>query len=297
MALEAFRETLDGLSEVEAGHYVQVSDGSRAGQFRLDVTPVDGFQLDNPGNLRTALSRERENVRKRDQQLAAWGELDPAVVAPIVERVTELGGLDSIGPAGNGSADAEAWQAKIDEAKRLLTEKHAGEKSKWTDREKKLLAAVDKHLRRNVARAMIAKHGGNEALLLPPVLERLQMKEADGEFALVVLDEHGREAISLAEGSDAPMSPDELVGSVFKKDKRFGVAFDGTEAVGSGGGGDRTGGGGGTTTTSGRNHFISHADAQDVAKYRRAREAAEKAGVELEVGDDPRWGREAGASN
>ena len=77
------------LNEIDEGHrgfYVQ-----KDGKFFLNVTPVDGFQLDNTTGLKTALGAERNNVAVLTEQLKPYQGLDAAAARTAIERIAAFG--------------------------------------------------------------------------------------------------------------------------------------------------------------------------------------------------------------
>ena len=63
------------------------------GKFFLNVTPVDGFELDNVSGLKTALGAERNNVAVLNEQLKPYEGLDAAAARTAIERIAAFGDI------------------------------------------------------------------------------------------------------------------------------------------------------------------------------------------------------------
>jgi hypothetical protein len=84
--LKAVVKDLNELDEGLRGYYVQKDN-----QFFLNVTAVDGFQLDNTTGLKTALGNERNNVSILKEQLKPYEGLDATAARTAIERIGAFG--------------------------------------------------------------------------------------------------------------------------------------------------------------------------------------------------------------
>jgi hypothetical protein len=84
--LKAIVTDLNEIDEAHRGFYV-----AKDGKFFLNVTPVDGFQLDNVTGLKTALGAERNSVATLTAQLKPYEGLDAALARSAIERITAFG--------------------------------------------------------------------------------------------------------------------------------------------------------------------------------------------------------------
>jgi len=264
MALKALLDNLDGLPADVAKEYTKGDDG----KFRLQVTPVGGLALEDVEGLRTALGKERENVRKASESLAAFKDIDPSKARDALAKVGEMANWT---PEQKVKEQIEAVKAQIVEA-------HGKEKATLEKR----LAGYQKQLTGALitaaATAAIAGHKGIPELLLPHVERQTRMRESDnGQFVVEVIDKDGNPQV---DGKGNAMSIEQLVEKM-KSSEVYARAFDGSGAKGSG----ATNGGGGSGAKGSGSFKISSTDAKDTSKYRAAREAAEKAGQPLEIAD------------
>ena len=234
--------------------------------FLLDVDEVDGVMLDNVGGLKTTLGdikNDRDGLKKKIKE---WGDITPDQAREAISLVNKL---------KSGDLDDKA-KALVESQLKQLEAKFAAEAKGKDDRIGHLTKTLEQSFIHDAARAAITdpEVKGNPDLLLPIVVGALRMEEVEGKFATRVLGEDGKPRISLQRGNTGPMSVKEYV-SLLKKEAKYAPAFEGAGATG--------GGSGGNSQPSGGSHVISAADARDVMKYRNARAAAEKAGVQLTI--------------
>ncbi len=96
MALEAIVKSLDDIPE---GLTVRELFSERNGQFEL--TGVSGVKTQaDIDRMNVGLTKERDDHKATKAKLSAWGDLDPAVAIPLIDRIPELeaaakeGGID-----------------------------------------------------------------------------------------------------------------------------------------------------------------------------------------------------------
>ncbi len=262
MALKAILDTVDGLPADVAKEYTKSTDG----KFVLQVTPVNGFALENVDGLKTALGKERENVRQLTEASKAFEGLDAAKARDALTKVAEMANWT---PEQKVKEQMEALKSQILDA---AGKEKATLQKKLDDLTKQLQNSL---ITSNAVQAL-AKHKakGDGKLLLPHVERQVRMRETDSGFVVEVVDDNGNVRVN---GQGRNLTIEELVESMKKSDD-FAPGFEGTGATGSG----ASGGGSGKP---GQPFTLSSADAKDPGKYRAAKEAAAKAGQQLQIAD------------
>jgi hypothetical protein len=256
------QEAFDKLPEAIRPEYKKQDDGS----YLLDVTPVNDFALENVKGLKSALSAERAAKDTALGGLKAFEGLDAQAARAALEKIKNLGELPTEGKV----------KEQIEAIKKQLEDKHKGELSAKDTLVSKLTKQLEKLLVESAAMKAISENKGNIELLLPHVRNNVRMKQLEnGEFVVEVVDKDGVVRISPATGQTGNMSIAELVQEMKTKDT-YAPAFEGTGASGSG----ATGGG---VKIQNGVHVLSQADAKDPLKYRAAKEAAAKAGSQLQI--------------
>ena len=246
-------------------------NAENAEQFVLQVETADGLELVNATNLRTALQKERGSVATLRGQLKSFDGI-------IEELGDKINNLDDETLKKELQSHKDTLTAKFETDKRQLSAKHQTELGKLTENNKILNNQLTDNLVTSAATKAIADEKGSVDLLLPLVKSMMKMKALDdGRLVVVIVDKDGNERISPKSGSTDPMKVDELVAEM-KTNTKVGRAFDGTQSSGSGASSAT-----GATGSSGGSYSISAADAKDPAKYRMARETANKAGKQLQI--------------
>lgn len=189
-----------------------------------------------------------------------------------------------------GDRTAEEIQADLDIARKFkedklkaegdfealktsLVDQHKNELEKANGRATKVEGKLyDVLAKREAEKALLA--AGDKStpkVMLPHVLPFIKVVEVEDDYVTQVVDAKGKQRYVGGE----PMTIEQLVDE-FKANEDFGSSFPASGTTGSGATQGVNGGGG-------RDHIISKADAQDTQKYRAARAAAEKAGVQLRI--------------
>lgn len=202
----------------------------------LDVTPTQGFGLDNVDKLKAVLGQEKTRADKAEQTAATFKDL-PKDAATKLARLAELEKLDP-----TAEADKIA-NTKFEAAKSQLLEQFENEKKPLVERTEKLFSELDKAKRVQAATAAIVEEGGNPDVLLPHVLGSTKFVEKDGKFEVLVVDAEGNTRIG--DSSGGAMTLTQLV-SEFKSKDAFAPLF---SASGKSGGGAKPGSGGGAPAT------------------------------------------------
>lgn len=248
--LKAVVDKLDDIDEKHRDLYVQREDG----KFVLDAEGVEDVS-----GLRASLESERANHQKT---AAKYKGIDPDKYAAAMKRVEEID--------RQKAEEEKNWKA----LETQLIERHGTELKGKDETIVGLNRAVERLLVDSVATAAIAKAKGVPELLLPHIKSQTKVVTQEGEFAVQVVDAKGNQRIGDNKGT--PMTIEQLVAEM-RESPTFGRAFEAPARGSSQPAGGATGGSGGNA------HRLSREDAKDPVKYRAAREAAAKAGVQLEI--------------
>lgn len=212
------------------------------GRFRLNVEPVDGFELDNIIGLKKTLSDVRADREKLRGTVAKFGDLDPDAARAALEAMPELESLRQLDPKSEADKIAAA---KIEAATKALGKKHAEAMEAATARAETLMRTVDDVLRKQAATKALADAKGSVDLLLPHVMARTRVVENDGRFSVEVLDEYGNARVN---NKGEGLTLGDFV-SEMRNNETYGRAFEPSGSTGSGKG--PTSGGGSAGATSG----------------------------------------------
>jgi hypothetical protein len=267
------KDEFGALPEGVREHYAE----QEGGEFLLGVEGVGDWKLENVGSLRRALQTERTARSKLDQTLKSFEGIDPDAARTALDKMNEIADWD---PEQKLAEAKKAYEKKLSDhfegQRKQLVEKHTTEKTEIEAKLQGLHDQLSKTLIDAAASRAIGEAKGSVDLLIHPIKDRTRVRQNDqGRYVVEVLDSDGSVRLSNKSGSTDPMTIDELVAEM-KRDTRYARAFDGSGASGSGAGGSGVSGAGGKFT-------LTESEARDVSTYRRAREAAEKAGQPLEV--------------
>lgn len=253
--LKAVVDKLDSVPEAYRDLYTERDDG----KFILDADGVEDV-----AGLRSTLQSKQKRADELARKLAEFGELTP-------EKAKEL--LAGAEEAERKKAESKGEWEKL---KVSLVEAHTKALKAKDDEINDLMAEIRLQVGENAARKAIESVSESVDLLIPHVMRRVKVDRGeDRRFRAQVLDANGQPMIG-ADGN--PVKIESLLEEL-KKDPKFQPAFKGTGSSGSGAEGGTRGG------TGGQPYMISHADAKIPAKYRAAKEAAQKAGVEMQYTD------------
>lgn len=233
--------------------------------FLLDVNSVDGLALEDVSGLKSALSKEKSNVKNAEQRLQLFGDLDAVEAKSALAKVSEM---------ANWTPE-EKVKEQIEAREKQLVDKYNADQKKLTEDRDDLQKQLEGQLIEGAALMALTEHKGNPTFLLSHIKDNTSIERgSDGKFVAQVLDQAGHTRLSNETGNNSPMTIDEFVSSM-KSEDRFKAAFEGSGAAGIGG----SGGSGGAGSSG--DHTISSQDAQDFGKYEAAKVAAAKAGVQL----------------
>jgi hypothetical protein len=108
--LKAVVTDLNTVDEAHRSFYVE-----KGGKFYVNVTPVDGYELDNVSGLKSALGAERNNVAVLKEQYKPYEGLDATLARTAIERVSAFGDLTP--DAAKAAVETAARLSAFDPAK------------------------------------------------------------------------------------------------------------------------------------------------------------------------------------
>lgn len=257
MALRAIVEKIEDVAEAVRGEYKPVKVGDKD-VFILDVTPTDGYELDNVNALKTALGKERTNRERLERDVIKFKDIDPEKARDALTRLAELEAIDP-----TKEADKIA-NTKFEAAKAQLLAKHTQDMDAANAKSTKYRTKIDHLLIDSVAATAIAGAKGSIELLLPHIQRNTRVVEDGDDFKVEVIDKEGNVRIGDSKGQ--PMTIEDLVAEMRSSDT-FGRAFEGD---GQTGGGKRPGNGGGGNPTLKRSTMTAQQKADYQTKYGQA---------------------------
>ena len=263
MTLKAILDSLDGLDETVSAHYQQTDEG----KFRLDVSPIGGYALEDTKALKAMLSEAQEKRKKATADLMKYRDEGGSLI-----DISDLSELRNKVDALKDATPADKVETVVSERVAEIRKKFQKDIENREANIELLNAKLNRFVVKGDAVNAITKAGAGESLelLLPHVVERLAIN-AEGELPRsYVVGENGNPRLTSGEGA-GEMTAEELV-SEMKSQGQFARAFPGNGASGSGA--PQAGGTNGTYT-------ISRSDARDAGKYQTAKAAADKAGKDL----------------
>lgn len=257
--LKAVVTDLTQIDEAHRGFYV-----SKDGKFFLNVTPVDGFQLDNTTGLKTALGAERNRASVLEAQLKPYEGLDAAAARTAMERLTAFGDLtpEAAKEAAETAARLQALDpekqaeqianTKLETFKGQVSAQYNLKETEFTTKIKGLedtnaglvgqLQSLmrDNQIKDEVAKANPLDDARDAVELLVGKFVKTSMK--DGKVVVEVLDTNGNPRIKDVNGT--PFTVADLVAeireksaSLFKPDEKRGLGtVPGSNGNPSGGG-------------------------------------------------------------
>lgn len=254
MALDPILDSIDSLPDAVREHYSPGS-GDQDGKFVLDVNKLGGFELANTQNLLNALSTEREGHKTAKRALEAFGDITADQARDALEK----------------AKGAKDWGQR----EKQLIDTHNAETAKLRGEAESLRESFKTDRKRSVATEAINQAKGKVKLLLPFVEERLRVSQnSDGDWITEVLNQDGA---AMIDSQGRPASPEVLMDE-FRKSELFQGLFDGSGASGSGAVGGQPG-------SDRQAHVLSKEQQTDPNAYARAKEAADKAGVPIQLAD------------
>ncbi len=268
--LKAVIESVEGLAPELVEHYVE-----KDGKHFLAVESIDGLELSDARGLKSALSKEKENGKVLKKSLETFGDLDPIKAREALSKMDEYLNWT---PDDKTREANEAFETKItdklEKERKKQTAKFEEEQGKLTIRNKLLEGELHNTKINMAAHKAITDAGGVPDLLMHKVTSAMQIREENGKFEVVVVNEAGEPKLTSKPGEyGTNMTVDEFVAEL-KEVEVLAPAFKGSGATGGGATSS-------SSVTSSSAHTITEKEAADFPTYRRKRAAAEKAGVTL----------------
>lgn len=219
MALPFTVDAIDTIPEAQRSLYKEAN-----GKFTLDV---DGYE--DPVNLKSALTKERDRAGAAEKQAKAWAALGktPEEIQALVEAQAQA------------ERDKLAKNGEWDKLKDQIITQHKTELSKKDEAIQAREKALEKYLVDAAAVTALAAAKGSAALLLPHVRAAVKVVEQNGEYVVRVLDKAGSPRVN---GKGEFLTIEDLVSEMRQSDE-YGRAFDasGTTGGGAQGGGNASG--------------------------------------------------------
>jgi len=220
MPLEATVSSLEGLSEEVSQLYSEKEGGGF--QLALLSNYVSKEDVEDTGGLKSALTKERDNVRELTRKNQAISE---KFAGFDVEEFNEMKKHQQDAEEAESEKKGE-WD-KLRDQMRTQQNEALGKKDTEIVRLKKEL---ERHLIDAQATGAINEEDGNVMLLLPHVKSLVKLVEEDGAYKPQVVDASGSPRVD-ADGN--PLSIKALVSEMRTQDG-FAGAFKGTGAAGGG---------------------------------------------------------------
>lgn len=253
-------------TKVTKAEFDALSDAVKAFYLEKDGTYLLDADIEDVGGLKSALDKERTNRSTLEKTLAdirkQLGDTDPAKAREALAKLQELEDKKLID------------EGKVEELLRSRTERLVKDYDAKLAANSEKLTAAEKRLAELVIDNELRSVGAGKKV----------RAEAMEDFL-----ERGRKVYRLVDGKAVPMKGDQVV---FGKKPNEPMSMDEwADSIsplaphlfeGSSGGGASNNGGG---NSGGRSHVITREQARDRAAYKQAADAAEKAGVVLQVVD------------
>jgi len=215
MALPSEVNSLDSVSEQYRDQYV--ADGDL---FVLDVETINGRELANTVNLKSALQNERTSVTKLNGQLKAFEGVDVEAARAAIEKVKTM---DDWTPT-------EKVQKQIQSAKDQMLAAHKSEIKLKDDEIDSVTGQLQNLLIVQEATKEIIKQGGDVEVLLPHTTANATMEKVGNTRVLVINDGTGNVKVN---GDGQNYSFSDVVADL-KKHKSFTPNFRPIKAGGGG---------------------------------------------------------------
>ena len=202
--------------------------------YYLDVTPAQGWALEDVAGLKHTLGEIKEERGKLRQKLQAFTDENGEPLEPSAARdaVAKLDEIKNWSPDERVKESIKAQVAQVEE-------KYAGEKGTLEAQLEQRTSQIHRLLVDNAAREALSGFDlvkGGADLLMPHIRERVSVVEAEDTKELVarVVDSKGTPRISMKTGDTGFMDVAELVG-IMRDEDSFAPAFAGSGASGTGG--------------------------------------------------------------
>lgn len=209
-------EQFTALPEELQAEYKQSDSG-----YVLDLQLPEGQEVANVTNLKKALSTERTNNVKLNEQIKKFGDLDPEEAKTAYEKRNEY---------LNFNKDQKVQEA-INDAVKQVTKKNETLLAEVKERAARAETQLKSKLITNALQDALMKAKCSHPHLIMPSLERLcdMTVEETGVWSVRVNDENGIPQLS---ASGSPLTIEELVDDVSKQE-RYAVCFPSTTTRGT----------------------------------------------------------------
>lgn len=218
--LKPYVADLNQVDEAVRSFYVE-----KDGKFVLNVTPTDGWALEDVEGLKTALGRERQAREKLEGQVKSYEGIDPETAKKNAQKVERYSKFD---PEKEADRIAEEKYRSREEQ---LVSKHSQTVKKLEEALDKRTAQLRKTLVESAIKSEVAKLNPIDAEAVELIAARsVVLKDVDGEFHIEVVDERGNPRIKDVHGNpmDIPSYLQELRekrSHLFKADERSGIGM------------------------------------------------------------------------
>ncbi|MCB1466635.1 MAG: hypothetical protein KDK08_05730 [Rhizobiaceae bacterium] len=229
--LKAIVADLNEVDEVARPFYAE-----KDGKFYLNVTPTDGWTLENVDGLKNALGAERKKAGDLETKIKEYGDIDPKKAADALKKVEKFSNFD---PEKEADKIAEE-KFKNKEAQLVSRHQDAIQLANSalearTTQLKKLL--VDNAIKAELGKLNPLEDARDAIELL--AAQSVRTKEVNGEFVVEVVDNGGNPRIKDVHGN--PMGIADFLTelrdkrpSLFKADDKRGIGMQPNTGAGGG---------------------------------------------------------------
>jgi hypothetical protein len=228
MPLDAIVTDIEAVPEALRSEYVE-----KDGKFFLQVTPVDGWDLQDINGLTTSLRAERNLKAQAEKALLPFKDLDPTTARSALAALAELDGmtaaeakafkaeverLQAIDP--KAKAD-EIAQSKVDAAKAEWERTFGTKQSEWqtaleaaktaenTARAQLKVLLVDNQIKAELGKVRLVE--GLQPAVELLISRQVQVTEKDGVISTAVVDAAGNARDKLVGTSLVPFTVSDLI--------------------------------------------------------------------------------------
>lgn len=232
MALPAFVESLDTVAEAVRGEYTTTEGG-----FRLQVTPNNGWALEDVAGLKSTVSELKKRATAAEKQLRTFEGIDPEESKSAMTKLQKLEKeMENWDPDQKLEEHKKSYEEQIrtqyEGQSRREAEKHAAAVAELNGNISGLTKTLETETVKSSVMAACEKHGGNSKILLPLVRATSKLHDVGGKLKPVILDDEGEPRMSDEPGVDF-MFIDEWVKKL-SDDPDYGGAFPSSGSQGSG---------------------------------------------------------------
>jgi hypothetical protein len=268
---------LKDVPEAQRPFYVESEDdeGNTIFEFNIDAATRKLGDFDKTVD-------QRQTARKELSELKAL--LNGKEPKEMMARLVELETAEK-----ERSKDKATKKGDFDKLKQELDAEHEKEKTEWAQERKELHQAIEDALIDTQAMSELNAKGAKAKALLPHVRSAVRVVRLEnGKRVVRVLDPESsgdEESYRTWFKTSEPMTIANLLEEMAEDDE-FKPLFPGDEGAGAGVPPKASASGAADVLKGAGQHVIAREDAKDPAKYRAAKEQAEKVGAELAIAED-----------